>query len=113
MLPPAKALPCATRTRLLPAASFCLPIYTIAAVALAGLAAALCHHTPHTTASRDLLAGCCSQTMVWRRLPAFLPNLRLQLLPLTSAQEEAYSKTGFLREIVLKTAPSVSKVRQL
>ncbi|KAL4448468.1 hypothetical protein ABPG75_005687 [Micractinium tetrahymenae] len=48
--------------------------------------------------------------MSWRRLPAYLPNLVLKPLPLTEVQQQAYEKSGFLRELVFKTAPSVSKV---
>ena len=47
---------------------------------------------------------------MWRRLPAYLPNLRLQLQPLSEAQQAIFERTGFLRELVFKTAPSVSKV---
>jgi hypothetical protein len=49
--------------------------------------------------------------MAWRRLPAYLPNLSLKPLPLTEAQQQVYEKTGFLKELVFKTAPSVGKVR--
>lgn len=49
--------------------------------------------------------------MVWRRLPAYLPNIGLKLLPLTEAQQQVFEKTGFLRELVFKTAPAVNKVR--
>lgn len=48
--------------------------------------------------------------MVWKRLPAYLPNIGLKLLPLSEAQQVAFEQTGFLRELVFKTAPSVSKV---
>ncbi|KAL4857731.1 50S ribosomal protein L23 [Chlorella vulgaris] len=48
--------------------------------------------------------------MAWRRLPAYLPNLSLKPLPLTEAQQQVYEKTGFLKELVFKTAPSVGKV---
>ena len=47
----------------------------------------------------------------WRRLPAFLPNISLKLLPLSEAEQAAYQQTGRVRELVFKTAPSVSKVR--
>lgn len=43
----------------------------------------------------------------------YLPNLVLKPLPLSEAQQQAYEKTGFLRELVFKTAPSVSKVGAL
>ena len=48
--------------------------------------------------------------MVWRRLPSFLPNLRLVLLPFTEAQQATYEKTGFVRELAFRTAPNVNKV---
>lgn len=48
--------------------------------------------------------------MVWKRLPAYLPNLRLKLFPLSEAQQKTYEATGFLKELVFKTAPSTSKV---
>lgn len=48
--------------------------------------------------------------MSWRRLPSFLPNLSLKLQPLTEAQQQAYEKTGHLKELVFKVAPSVNKV---
>lgn len=47
---------------------------------------------------------------MWRRLPAYLPNIQLKLLPLSEAQQQVFEKTGFLKEIAFKTAPSVSKV---
>ncbi|PRW45230.1 50S ribosomal L23 isoform B [Chlorella sorokiniana] len=46
----------------------------------------------------------------WRRLPAFLPNISLKLLPLSEAEQAAYQQTGRVRELVFKTAPSVSKL---
>jgi hypothetical protein len=49
--------------------------------------------------------------MVVSRLPAFLPNLRLHLLPLSEAQRAAYEATGFIKDLAFRTAPSVSKVR--
>lgn len=48
--------------------------------------------------------------MVWRRLPSYLPNIGLKLIPLSEAQQKVFETTGFLKEIVFKTAPSVSKV---
>lgn len=48
---------------------------------------------------------------MWRRLPAYLPNISLKLQPLSEAQQAVFEKTGFLRELVFKTPPSVSKVR--
>ena len=49
--------------------------------------------------------------MILRRLPAFLPNLSLKLLPLSQAQQEIYDKTGFLRDLTFKTTPQATKVR--
>jgi hypothetical protein len=47
--------------------------------------------------------------MVWRRLPSFLPNLSLKLLPLSEAQHTAFEQTGRLKELAFKTVPSVNK----
>ena len=47
--------------------------------------------------------------MVWRRLPSYFPNLALKLVPLTEAQQAAFDKTGFLRVLTFRTAPSVNK----
>ena len=49
--------------------------------------------------------------MGWRRLPSYLPNLALKLLPLDKAATETYAKTGFLEKLAFKVAPSTSKVR--
>eukprot|EP00887_Chlorella_sp_A99_P007575 scaffold28.g7575.t1 len=46
--------------------------------------------------------------MVWRRLPSYFPSLRLQL-QFSDKAREAYEKTGQLRELVFRTAPSVNK----
>lgn len=64
---------------------------------------------------RSALAAYPSNPVVPPALPAcparrYLPNLVLKPLPLSEAQQQAYEKTGFLRELVFKTAPSVSKV---
>lgn len=48
--------------------------------------------------------------MSWRRLPACLPNLPLRLVPLSDAQQKAYEATGFVKQLVFKTVPSVGKV---
>ena len=49
--------------------------------------------------------------MVWHRLPSFLPNFTLKLLPLSEAQQKAFEATGFVRNVAFRTAPSASKVR--
>lgn len=49
--------------------------------------------------------------MSWRRLPTFLPNFPLKLMPLSEAQQTFYEKTGFLKDLAFKTVPQVTKVR--
>lgn len=46
----------------------------------------------------------------WRRVPTFLPNLPLKLLPLSETQRAAYDTTGFVKELVFKTVPQATKV---
>lgn len=46
--------------------------------------------------------------MVWRRIPAALPNFPLTLLPLSEAQRQAFSK-GLLSKLTFRTVPSVNK----
>lgn len=48
--------------------------------------------------------------MTWRRLPSFLPNLPLRLLPFTEAQQKEFEATGHLRTVAFRTIPSLSKV---
>jgi len=48
--------------------------------------------------------------MVFRRLPTYLPNFPLTLLPLTEAKQKLYEQTGFLKELAFKTLPRVNKV---
>jgi hypothetical protein len=48
--------------------------------------------------------------MVWHRLPSFLPNFTLKLLPLSEAQQKAFQATGFVRNVAFRTSPSASKV---
>ena len=48
--------------------------------------------------------------MSWRRLPACLPNLPIRLVPLTESAQKAYEATGFVKQLVFKTVPSVGKV---
>jgi large subunit ribosomal protein L23 len=38
-----------------------------------------------------------------------LPNVTLKLVPLSEAQQAAYDKTGFVKELVFRTAPQVTK----
>lgn len=45
----------------------------------------------------------------WKRVPAFLPNLTLKLLPLSEAQRSAYEATGFVKDLVFKTTPQATK----
>ena len=47
--------------------------------------------------------------MTWRRLPCFLPNLSLKLLPLDQAARDAYAKTGFLSRLTFRVPPSTNK----
>ena len=49
--------------------------------------------------------------MVWRRLPTFLPNIPIRLLPFSESQQAEYQASGFLRTVAFKTPPSLSKVR--
>ena len=49
--------------------------------------------------------------MVWQRLPTYLPSFPLRLVPLSQAQRSAYEATGFVKDLVFKTVPSVGKVR--
>ena len=50
--------------------------------------------------------------MSWRRLPACLPNLPIRLVPLSEPAQKAYEATGFVKQLVFKTVPSVGKVRR-
>lgn len=45
----------------------------------------------------------------WKRVPTFLPNLPLQLVPLSESQRAVYEKTGFVKELVFKTVPQATK----
>lgn len=49
--------------------------------------------------------------MVWRRLPSFLPNFPIRLLPFTEAQQKEFEASGHLRTVAFRTIPSLSKVR--
>lgn len=48
--------------------------------------------------------------MVWRRLPTFLPNFPLRMLPLSEEQMTQLKDTGWLREVAFRTQPRVNKV---
>ncbi len=49
-------------------------------------------------------------SMSWRRLPGCLPNLPIRLVPLSEPAQKAYEATGFVKQLVFKTVPSVGKV---
>jgi len=49
--------------------------------------------------------------MGWRRLPTYLVNFPLRLMPLTPKQRQALETTGHVSEVAFKTIPSVGKVR--
>lgn len=51
--------------------------------------------------------------MGWRRLPTYLVNFPLRLMPFTSQQKKAFEATGHVSEVAFKTIPSVGKVRGL
>ena len=48
--------------------------------------------------------------MSWKRLPTYLANLRLRLMPFNEQQKKAFEETGHVQEIAFKTAPRVGKV---
>jgi hypothetical protein len=48
--------------------------------------------------------------MSWRRLPSFLPNLPIRLLPFSEAQQKEFEATGHLRTVAFRTIPSLGKV---
>lgn len=48
--------------------------------------------------------------MVWRRLPTFLPNLPIRLLPFSEAQQKEFEATGYLRTVTFRTIPSLGKL---
>jgi len=50
-----------------------------------------------------------SSASVWRRVPSFLPNLPLKLLPLSEAQQTVFQSTGFVKELVFRTVPQATK----
>ena len=49
--------------------------------------------------------------MSWKRLPTFLANLPVRLMPFTEQQQKAFEATGHVQEFALKTTPKVGKVR--
>lgn len=54
-------------------------------------------------------SGATALAKYWRRVPTFLPNLTLQLAPLSESQKALYEKTGFVKELVFKTVPQATK----
>ncbi len=50
------------------------------------------------------------RSMSWRRLPTYLANLRLRLMPFNEQQIKAYEETGHVKQIAFKTTPRVGKV---
>ena len=48
--------------------------------------------------------------MSWKRLPTYLANLRLRLMPFNEQQRKAYEETGHVQQIGFKTTPRVGKV---
>ena len=74
---------------------------------------------PHFSLARSLgtpllpPTGCSTSTssMTWRRLPSFLPNLSLKLLPLNQAARDTFAKTGFLSQLAFRVPPSTNKAR--
>ncbi len=50
------------------------------------------------------------RSMSWRRLPSYLANIRLRLMPFNEQQIKAYEETGHVKQIAFKTTPRVGKV---
>ncbi|CAK0780879.1 hypothetical protein CVIRNUC_005207 [Coccomyxa viridis] len=48
--------------------------------------------------------------MSWKRLPTYLANLRLRLMPFNEAQQKAYEETGHVQQIAFKTTPRAGKI---
>lgn len=48
--------------------------------------------------------------MSWKRLPTFLANLPLRLMPFTEQQQKAFEATGHVSNVAFKTSPRVGKV---
>lgn len=48
--------------------------------------------------------------MVWKRLPTYLVNMTMRMMPLTREQLKQVNETGWLREVVFRTTPNVNKV---
>ena len=49
--------------------------------------------------------------MGWSRLPTYLANIPLKLMPFSEAQQKAYEATGFVKQITFQTVPSINKVQ--
>ena len=58
----------------------------------------------------DMFSMYVHRSMSWRRLPTYLANLRLRLMPFNEQQRKAYEETGHVQEIAFKTTPRVGKV---
>ncbi|KAK9914836.1 hypothetical protein WJX75_001156 [Coccomyxa subellipsoidea] len=48
--------------------------------------------------------------MSWKRLPTFLANLPLRLMPFTEQQQKAFEATGHVSNVAFKTSPRVGKL---
>ena len=51
--------------------------------------------------------------MIWKRLPTYLLNLPLRLMPLSEKQQKVLEETGHLADVAFKTVPSIGKVGSL
>lgn len=66
---------------------------------------------PSTSFSpKEIRNVCLHRSMSWRRLPTYLANLRLRLMPFNEQQRKAYEETGHVQQIAFKTTPRVGKV---
>ena len=48
--------------------------------------------------------------MSWKRLPTYLANLPLRLMPFTESQQKTFEATGHVSNVAFKTTPRVGKV---
>lgn len=46
----------------------------------------------------------------YKRVPTFLANLPLRLVPFTAKQQAIYDQTGFVADVAFKTTPKAGKV---
>ena len=67
---------------------------------------------PHVSciAKRNTSSISLLRSMSWRRLPSYLANIRLRLMPFNEQQIKAYEETGHVKQIAFKTTPRVGKV---